>query len=701
MSAPLLRIIQLIALGLAAVLTACSSEARPFTPVPSAVEDCAVVGDEDGNGAADCADPACAGATACQVGCGNGKLEAGEGCDDGNGLDGDGCDTNCTVTGCGNGVQSGTEACDDGNPASGDGCDANCRPTGCGNGVVTAGEVCDDDNLVSGDGCDANCRPTGCGNGIPTSGELCDDGNDLDGDGCDSNCTVTACGNGIPTSGELCDDGNDLDGDGCESDCAPTPISATSYLKASNTGASDYFGHSIALSADGSTLAVAAVIEDSAATGIGGNQSDNSVLDSGAVYVFVRSGATWVQQAYIKASNTGGSDQFGHRVALSGDGSTLAVGARLEASAATGIDGNQADNSASTAGAVYVYARSGTTWSQQAYIKASNTGRRDFFSQGVALSGDGATLAVGAYGESSAATGINGNQADNSASQSGAVYVYTRSGTVWSQQAYVKASNTDTGDFFGHSVALSGDGSTLAVSAYTEDSAAMGIDGNQLDNSASGAGAVYMFTRNGTTWAQQAYVKASNTGAGDLFGYSVALSGDGATLAVGAYGERSAATGINGDQSDDSAANAGAAYVYTRSGTTWAQQAYVKASNTNAGDLFGYSIALSNNGSILALGAYGERSTAIGIDGNQADNSSSQAGAAYVLTRSGTTWSQRSYFKATNTGANDLFGFAVSLSADGLLLAVSAVFEDSAATGVGGDQSSNAALESGAVYTYR
>jgi hypothetical protein len=186
---------------------------------------------------------------------------------------------------------------------------------------------------------------------------------------------------------------------------------------------------------------------------------------------------------------------------------------------------------------------------QRNAVKASNTGAGDFFGRSVALSADGSTLAVGAVGEASNATGVNGNQSDNSASGSGAVYVFTRTGSTWAQQAYVKASNSSFGDFFGRSVALSADGSTLAVGADGEDSNATGVNGNQSDNSASGSGAVYVFTRTGSTWAQQAYVKASNTGADDRLGERVALSADGSTLAVGASGE---------------AFGAGAVYVFTR-----------------------------------------------------------------------------------------------------------------------------------------
>src|SRR5690606_20389410 len=104
-------------------------------------------------------------------------------------------------------------------------------------------------------------------------------------------------------------------------------------------------------------------------------------------------------------------------------------GAHHEASAATGVDSDQADNSASSSGAVYVFKRTGVVWEQEAYLKASNTGADDNFGSSVSLSGD--ALAVGAFGEDSAATGVGGDQLDNSASGSGAVYVFKRSGSVW------------------------------------------------------------------------------------------------------------------------------------------------------------------------------------------------------------------------------------------------------------------------------
>ena len=464
-------------------------------------------------------------------------------------------------------------------------------------------------------------------------------------------------------------------------------LAQQAYAKASNTGPNDEFGFSVALSGD--TMAVGAPQEDSNATGVNGNQANNSAPDSGTVYVFTRSSGVWSQQAYIKASNTGAGDAFGFSVALDGD--TLAVGAYAEASSATGINGDQSDNSASSSGAVYVFTRSGTTWTQQAYVKASNAEGGDVFGISVALSGD--TLAVGATQEASSATGVNGTQTDNSVSNSGAVYVFTRSGTTWSQQAYVKASNTGANDLFGRSVALFGD--TLAVGAYQEDGHATGVNGNQADNSATDSGAVYVFTRSGSTWSQQAYVKASNTGVGDWFGWNVALAND--TLAVGARFEASNATGTNGDQSDNSASSSGAVYVFTRSGTTWSQQAYVKASNTGANDQFGVGVALE--GDTLAVGAYQEASNATGVNGNQTSNSATDSGAVYVFTRAGTTWSQQGYLKASNTEANDWFGYSIALSGDTVVAGAPA--EESNATGVNGNQANNSASSAGALYVFQ
>ena len=390
-------------------------------------------------------------------------------------------------------------------------------------------------------------------------------------------------------------------------------------LQPSTLNVGDGFGVAVAVSGDGNTIAVGAYGDSSVAAG------------SGAVYVFSCVGGQWTEQARLKASNAGGGDRFGANVSLSADGNTLAVGAPDEDSSSVGINGVQGNESAANSGAVYVFTRSGSTWTQQAYVKASNTGAGDSFGSAVRLSSNGDTLAVGAYNENSAATGINGNQADESMPDAGAVYVFTRSGAAWSQQAYVKASNTDAGDDFGLHLALSGDGNTLAVGARGEASASTGIGGIEADNTAEFAGAVYVFTRSGATWTQQAYIKASNAQTDDRFGRSVALSADGNVLAVGAVDESSAATGLEGDQTKNGAALSGAVYEFVRSGSSWTQVRYIKASNTEARDFFGWSVALSSDASTLAVGASDEDSAATGIDGNQADNTALSAGAVYVF----------------------------------------------------------------------
>src|SRR5262249_21382453 len=141
------------------------------------------------------------------------------------------------------------------------------------------------------------------------------------------------------------------------------------------------------------------------------------------------------------------------------------------------------------------------------------------------------------------------------------------------------------------------------------------------DNSAGSSGAAYIFARSGTTWSQQAYLKASNTGAADQFGYAVAISGDAAI--VGAWLESSNATGIDGDGTDNTAFGSGAAYSFTRNGSTWSQQAYIKASNTEAQDKFGISVAV--DGDTGVVGAYLE------------PGQGALTGAAYVFTGLGET----------------------------------------------------------------
>jgi len=459
------------------------------------------------------------------------------------------------------------------------------------------------------------------------------------------------------------------------------------YFKASNTNANDRFSeNAISFSDDGSTLAIGARGERS----INGDQSDNSTSNVGAVYVYTRSGATWVQSAYLKASNPGLGDEFGYALSLSDDGNTLAVGARNESSNATGVNG-QINDAAPDSGAVYVFTYSGNVWGQSAYIKASNTGISDQFGGSVSLSGDANTLAVGAINE------------DTTASNSGAVYVFLQNNGVWSQEALLKSSNAESSDRFGTYVSLSDDGSVLAASAEYEDSNGSGESNNDETDS----GAVYMFTNTTGTWAQSAYVKASNPGVanispGDNFGRTLSLSGDGSTLAVGAWAERSNGTGVNSDtQNNNQQHQAGAVYVFDANGSAWSQVAYIKASISSHALWFGRSVALSDDGNTLVAGAPGHLGSALGIDGDETvTTGGARFGAAYVFEKTDSAWVQAHILKATNAEAEDWFGWSVAVSGDGNNIAVGAFAEKSNAVGINGDDSDNSETNSGAVYLY-
>ena len=513
---------------------------------------------------------------------------------------------------------------------------------------------------------------------------------------------------------------------------APPPSSITevqqvAYLKAANPDIGDHFacggslpghiGNALVVSADGNTIAVGAPHESSGASGINGNADDNSLYASGAVYVFVRRGDAWVQQAYVKASNPGQSDLFGMTVALSADGNLMAVAAPWERSAATGVNGDQNDDSLPQAGAVYVFTRSGDSWSQQAYVKASNTGRAasegeligdgDQFGFSLALSGDGNTMAVGAPTEDSAATGMNGDQTDDSATSAGTAYLFSRTGNTWTQQAYIKGANTGAADLFGYGVGLNDAGNTLVVAGYDEDGAGRGVNADPADGDANGSGAIYVFSRTGTTWRQDAYLKGSRSEGNDALGYSVAISGDGSTIVAGAGDESCLVGGINPagcdmDKPDDaSGGSAGAAYVWGRSGDTWAEQAFIKASNPDLQDWFAARIAVSGDGNTLLVGAPMEDSNARGVNGGgQQDNSATESGAAYLFTRSGTTWSQQAYMKTDAADEFDELGASVAVSGDGRTLLVGARTEGGGAAGVNGDQGDNSAPETGAVYVW-
>ncbi|WP_375749492.1 FG-GAP repeat protein [Vibrio sp. HN007] len=336
------------------------------------------------------------------------------------------------------------------------------------------------------------------------------------------------------------------------------------------------------------------------------------------------------------------------------------------------------------------------------HFKGANSAEGDWFGSAVSISTDGKTLAVSAPGESSSGNrvvnGISGgiDNISNAKSESGAVYLFSNESGEWKQITFIKASNSDVGDRFGHSLALSGDGKTLAVGAIKEASNSTGVytdhaGGN--NNGALGSGAVYVYDTNGTLWSQIAYIKASNTDAGDWFGNAVSLDFNGSTLAVGAPMESSNFSGfIDPSRPDNNnLQNSGAVYLYEKQPDGWAQTHYVKASNSDKNDQFGFSLALSDDGESLAVGAKGESSGHPGISANgdgEHDNTSGGAGAVYMYSKAGSNWEQAAYVKPSTTEDGGNFGYSLDLNADGTSLVV------------GATQLHTSSPESGVVYTF-
>ena len=286
--------------------------------------------------------------------------------------------------------------------------------------------------------------------------------------------------------------------------------------------------------------------------------------------------------------------------------------------------GGVSNEGAADSGAVYVYRRAGS-WAFDAYIKAAQTSPFDEFGNALALNGDGSVLAVGAHLEDGDGVGV-GSTASELATGSGAVFVY-RHGTVWSLDGFIKATNTAREDEFGISVALSSDGTVLAVGAHHEDGGGDGIN-PAFDESAPESGAAYVYRFGGGGWAPEAFIKAPNSDRGDAFGLALTLSRDGTMLAVGAPLEDSRSTGVGGAYNED-AFDSGAVYLYRAVGMRWGFLAFVKANNTETDDQFGTSVALSADGRALAASAVNEDSDTVGV-GGVSNEGSSNSGAAYL-----------------------------------------------------------------------
>jgi hypothetical protein len=389
----------------------------------------------------------------------------------------------------------------------------------------------------------------------------------------------------------------DCNTNGVPDECDLVQIVQQAKLTASAPTAFAFYGIAVAVSDD--TAVVGTTGDDEACGG-------GVMCNAGSVYVYVRDGASWSEQAKINAGDGASADNFGRAVAL--DGNTLAVGA-------TGDDDLGAQS-----GSVYVYVRSGTSWSQQAKLNASDGAAGDSLGLSVALDGD--TLVVGAFADDGA----------------GSAYVFTRTGTIWSEQDKLVAGDAAPGDDFGWSVALHADTAVI---------------GARADNSPDvDAGSAYVFTRTGTVWTEQAKLTASDSAANDEFGWSVALHAD--TAVIGAY------------RDDDACPNcdSGSAYVFTRTGTTWNEQDKLTADDAASEDQFGYAVAV--RGDTAVIGAR--------LD----DAPATDRGSGYVFKRSGGVWTQVLKVAGNDSAGGDTVGQAVAMGGNKFI--ISALGDDDGAT---------------------
>ncbi|MDZ4289065.1 MAG: choice-of-anchor D domain-containing protein, partial [Prosthecobacter sp.] len=375
----------------------------------------------------------------------------------------------------------------------------------------------------------------------------------------------------------------------------------------------DFFGRPVAL--DGNTAAVGAQGDDTAAG-----------VDTGTVYIFVRAGTVWTNQARLVALDAVSYSGFGRSLAVLGN--TVLAGAP---------DANN------QTGCAYVFIRTGTLWAQAAKLTGKSGAEGDSFGRSVTLSGN--TAAIGAFGDTTPA-----GQA------AGSVYVFTGAASKWVQQAQLMASDAAAFDLFGQSVSMSGQ--TLLVGAMGDDATAAGEE----------RGCAYVFLRVGKVWGQQAKLVPDDVANMDYVGHSVSLFGN--VALVGSDG-----ADLPGQ------ANAGAAYVFERSGASWTQQTKLTASGGAASDGFGIYVAL--NDGLALIGAPGD-DTGAGMD----------AGSAYLFAENSSgLWTQQAQLTAGIDGAaGDFFGGAVALSPT--IALVGASLDD------GVDVFGDVAMNRGSVYVF-
>jgi hypothetical protein len=292
--------------------------------------------------------------------------------------------------------------------------------------------------------------------------------------------------------------------------------------------------------------------------------------------------------------------------------------------------------------------------------------------------------------------GAPGASGPNNMVHAGAVYVFSQTSTAgapgtWVQMPMPRPANPKGNNEFGSSVALSGD--TLVVGAPLEDSGATGVNPGSTSSTAGDSGAVFVFTRNGPSWPQSGYIKATTAVSFANFGAKVAVTPQ--LLAISAPHDNSGGRGIDGNPGA-AAASSGAVALYQRNGNGWTHLHNIKASNAHPSDLFGQALALSPT--TLVVGAPLEDTNGTGVVDPGPGNTAFDSGATYVFRVVDTRWTELVRLKAPNAEGADNFGNAVAT--DGDTVVVGAEGEAGGDRIIDGNQGDNSAPGSGAVYVY-
>lgn len=463
--------------------------------------------------------------------------------------------------------------------------------------------------------------------------------------------------------------------------------SAMGLIKADPAVTASSFGEAVALSRDGRVLAVGAIDESVDAT------SGMGAPFVGAVHVYEKPGAgPWVFRTRLLAPFPDDDDRFGRALALSADGSVLAVGSL--AMDALGTADSGANNAGSNTGGVHVFKRLGNTWPVAAFVQGSGASNGDWFGASVDLSDDGQTLAVGAP---------QLGKAFADPTRDGKAFVFHDLGNNWTEQTVLRDDNLTSGNAFGSSVALSADGNTLAVGDPRDKAQGTGVHAAPLtDAGALYRGAVHLFARAGNAWARTSFVKAPRDVGNAQFGRSVDLDATARTLLVGApEADLDPADLLDNTNYSKS----GAAFVLVAEPAGWSFAAMLRAPAPVANDLFGTVVALSGDGRTAAAGAFLQDDVGVGVGGPGTGLTSSEFGAAYAFMATRGSWGPAVVLKPSDAvGAQGTWhGRSVALSGDGRTLAVGASSHDGNAAGIQTDPTfspTSGNNNSGAVYLY-